>query len=192
MARRVFFSFHYARDISRVNVVRNHDVAKKDIEQSGYWDHSLWEEKKKSGDAALVTLVLEGLKNTSVTVVLAGAETATRRWVRYEIAKSFERGNGLILVWVNQIKNLNGAVDSRGPDPFSQFAFKVSASGATADLTIGGKPFLTISTANMPKAAVAKKTGFIAEYAVAYDWTGDNGFQNFKSWVERSATRSGH
>ena len=46
MARRVFFSFHYERDIWRANVVRNSWVTQ-DREAAGFWDASLWEEAKK-------------------------------------------------------------------------------------------------------------------------------------------------
>ena len=48
MARRVFFSFHYERDIWRVNVVRNSWLTK-GREAAGFWDASLWEEAKKKG-----------------------------------------------------------------------------------------------------------------------------------------------
>jgi len=38
MARRVFFSFHYGRDIWRANVVRNSWLLKGDREDAGFWD----------------------------------------------------------------------------------------------------------------------------------------------------------
>ena len=41
MARRVFFSFHYERDIWRANVVRNSWLTK-DREAAGFFDASLW------------------------------------------------------------------------------------------------------------------------------------------------------
>ena len=77
MARRVFFSFHYGRDIWRVNQVRQSWVTK-DRETAGFWDASLWEEARKKGDAAIKKMIDDALRNTSVTVVLIGAETAHR------------------------------------------------------------------------------------------------------------------
>ena len=50
MARRVFFSFHYDRDIWRANQVRNCNVvAGTDV--AGFFDHSEYEEAKKKGMA---------------------------------------------------------------------------------------------------------------------------------------------
>ncbi len=66
MARRVFFSFHYERDIWRANVVRKSWITKDRID-AGFFDASLWEEAKTKGKEALKKLVRDGLKNTSVT-----------------------------------------------------------------------------------------------------------------------------
>ncbi len=96
MARRVFFSFHYERDIWRSSIVRNSWLTHPDREAAGFWDASLWEETKLRGDAAIQRLIDAGLEYTSVTAVLIGSETADRRWVQYELRKSYERGNGLL------------------------------------------------------------------------------------------------
>jgi hypothetical protein len=114
--RNVFFSFHYQRDIWRANVVRNSDVV---IGESaaGFRDASLWEEAKKKGDKAIKALIDEGLKGTSVTVVLIGAETSNRTYVTYEIEKSIERGNGLLGLRIHNIKDQNGNTDFMGAVP---------------------------------------------------------------------------
>jgi hypothetical protein len=43
VAKRVFFSFHY-QDVTecRANVVRNHWMTKRDREEAGYFDASVW------------------------------------------------------------------------------------------------------------------------------------------------------
>jgi hypothetical protein len=51
MPRKVFFSFHYERDIWRTNVVRNSGVVEEGSAAAGFYDASLWEETKKKGDA---------------------------------------------------------------------------------------------------------------------------------------------
>src|SRR5258708_21476663 len=117
MARRVFSSFHYQHDITRVNVVRNHWVAKLNGRDAGYWDHSLWEEAKRKGEAAIKRLIDEGLRGTSVTVVLAGTRTAGRKWVTYETVQSHNRGNGIICVYIHHIKNLHGLTGAPGLNP---------------------------------------------------------------------------
>jgi hypothetical protein len=119
MARRVFFTFHYQRDIMRVNVVRNHWLTKQDAQSAGYWDHSLWEETKKQGDDAIKKLIDEGLTGTSVTTILIGQETAGRKWVDYEIKRSVERGNGIIGIYIHKIKKTDGSTDRQGRNPLA-------------------------------------------------------------------------
>ena len=120
MVRRAFFSFHYERDIWRANVVRNSWVTK-DRESAGFWDASLWEKTKLKGENALKRLIDEGLKNTSVTVVLIGRETANRKWVLYEIEQSHNKGNGLLGIYIHGIKDQYGKSDFQGPNPFKKF-----------------------------------------------------------------------
>ena len=48
MARRVFFSFHYDRDVTRAAVVRNSWVTH-DRQESVFFDAGIWEEAKKKG-----------------------------------------------------------------------------------------------------------------------------------------------
>lgn len=116
MARKVFFSFHYQRDLWRVNVVRNSAMVE-GVSAAGFRDQSLWEETAKRGDAAVMQLIDSGLEGTSVTVVLIGAETASRKYVTYEIEKSVARGNGLLGVRINNIKDQNGRTDAPGGVP---------------------------------------------------------------------------
>lgn len=116
MARKVFFSFHYQRDLWRANVVRNSAVVE-GVSAAGFHGQSLWEETKRKGDDAVKKLIDTGLNGTTVTVVLIGAETANRKFVTYKIEKSVERGNGLLGVWINDIKDQNGRTDPRGLVP---------------------------------------------------------------------------
>lgn len=121
VARQVFFSFHYDRDITRVNIVRKSGFLQA---ETGFIDHSLWEESKTKGDAALQALIDEGLKGASVTAVLIGAETAKRKWVDYEIENSWNSGKGLVGIRVHKLKNFAGQIDTIGADPFAHFTLK--------------------------------------------------------------------
>lgn len=114
--RHVFFSFHYQRDIWRANVVRNSGVV---IGESaaGFRDASLWEEAKKKGDVAIKKMINDGMIGSTVTAVLIGAETASRRYVNYEIDKSIERNNGLLGLRIHHIKDLYGNTDFPGTVP---------------------------------------------------------------------------
>lgn len=118
MARKVFFSFHYGRDISRANVVRNSWVTK-DKGTAGFLDASLWEEAKAKGDAAIKRLIDDQMVGTTVTAVLIGSQTSERAYVQYEINKSIERGNGLLGIYIHNIKDLSGNVASKGLNPLT-------------------------------------------------------------------------
>lgn len=107
MARRIFFSFHYDRDIWRANQVRNCNVVA-GSEVAGFFDHSEYEEAKRTKDAGIQRMILKHLKDTTVTVVLIGSETANRPWVRYEIERSIARKNGLIGIYIHHLKNQRG------------------------------------------------------------------------------------
>jgi hypothetical protein len=84
-------------------------------------DHSLWEEAKRKGDAAIKKLIDDGLKGTTVTVVLIGAKTSEREYVDYEIDQSWKRGNGLIGIHIHNIEDRYGNTDVKGNDPFSGY-----------------------------------------------------------------------
>lgn len=112
----MFFSFHYQRDIWRVNQIRSIPNVT-GCAAAGFQDASLWEEAKKKGDAAIKALINKALENTSVTVVCVGAETARRKYIQYEIDQSIARGNGLVAVQVHHLKDQNGRVDPPGAIP---------------------------------------------------------------------------
>ncbi|HJT20761.1 MAG TPA: TIR domain-containing protein [Nitrospira sp.] len=116
MARKVFFSFHYARDLWRVNIVRNSAVME-GVSAAGFHDARLWDETKNKGDAAIKKMIDKGLEGTTVTIVLIGSLTANRAYVSYEIERSVARGNGILGIRINNIKDRNGDTDSPGPIP---------------------------------------------------------------------------
>ena len=117
MARRVFFSFHYQRDIWRVNQIRNIPNIT-GCAAAGFQDASIWEEAKKKGDDAIKELIDDGLENTSVTVVCIGEKTAGRKYINYEIEQSMERGNGIVGIQIHHLKDENGDTDSAGDTPY--------------------------------------------------------------------------
>jgi hypothetical protein len=110
MARYVFFSFHYQRDIVRVNQIRNLPEIV-DKAAAGFKDASLWEDAKKKSDDAIKNLIDDGLKGTTVSVVCIGYQTAGRKFINYEIQKSIDRGNGILGVKIHHLKNFAGESD---------------------------------------------------------------------------------
>ena len=99
-----------------MNVVRNSGVID-GVAAAGFHDASLWEETKKKGEDAVKQLINNGLKGTTVTVVLIGAETSGRKYVTYEIDKSIACGNGLLGIYINNIKDKDGRIDPVGAIP---------------------------------------------------------------------------
>jgi hypothetical protein len=116
MARRVFFSFHYQRDIWRINQIRSIPNIT-GCAAAGFQDASLWEEAKKKGDASIKKMIDDALYNTSVTVVFIGNQTANRKYIKYEIEQSIARGNGVVGIQIHHLKNQNGETDEPGNIP---------------------------------------------------------------------------
>lgn len=120
MARRVFFSFHYERDAWRAGQVRNCNLLQKD-EEYGFIDSVDWESLKRQGDEAVERWIDGQMRNTTVSAVLIGTETAGRPWVLREIIKSWNRGNGIVGISIHNIKNHESATDVAGANPFERF-----------------------------------------------------------------------
>lgn len=121
MARHTFFSFHYERDSWRAGQVRNCNVVS-DEDEHGFIDAAAWEEIKKKGDKAIEAWIAEQLEHTSVTAVLIGAETADRPWVQHEIVESWNRGNGVVGIWIHNIKDQHRETDTKGRNPLDEIA----------------------------------------------------------------------
>ena len=111
MARRVFFSFKY-EDVSRAMVVRNSWVTQ-GKEAAGFIDAAEFEKIKQQGDTAIKKWIDKQLEGTSVTIVLVGEKTCNSRWIKYEIEKSIEKGNGLLGIDISKIKDLQGKTSER-------------------------------------------------------------------------------
>jgi len=115
----VFYSFHFDNDVMRVQQVRNIGV----IEGNEPVSKNDWEEVKKKGNAAVERWIDENMKYKQCVVVLVGAETANRPWVKYEIQKAWNDGKGLVGVNIHNLKCPRNGTCSQGSNPFSQFSF---------------------------------------------------------------------
>lgn len=162
MARKVYFSFHYDRDIARVQIVRNSWHFYPANRPLGWIDRGLWEEAETKGDDAIKALIDEGLNDTGVTVVLIGTQTAHRPWVKYEIEQSIQRGKGLLGIYIHDIPAFGKVSDPRGPNPF--IPYQPPAYGQT----------------------------ILLPYQIqTYDWQRDAGYNNLAAWVEAAARQAG-
>jgi hypothetical protein len=199
MARRVFFSFHY-QDVSdfRANVVRQHWLTKPDREDAGFFDASIWETARQTGPAAVKRVINSGLDGTTVTCVLVGSETYSRPWVRYEVLKSFRKGNALLAVDINGIKGRNQLTKPKGHNPLAFVGVTYSANGLEGTLwerTNGGwQRYAEIdgsATFATSVDAQYRGKGFnLAQWYFEYDWVANDGYNNFGAWVEGAVQRS--
>ena len=189
MAQRVYFSFHYADvETFRANVVRNHGITK-ETGKAGFFDASIWEDAESHGDSAVKRLVNSGLENTSVTCVLIGTETWKRRWVRYEILKSYDRHNRMLGIHINGVPDKNRQTFANGPNPFTFLGFTISADGKT--LTYYER-YTTDWTAyrDLPPKATSFEQKYsnkgynLSSWVPCYDWISGDGYNNFPTWVE--------
>lgn len=121
MARRVYFSYHYERDIFRVNQVRQCWRMHRDRTSAGFFDAAELERVQRASERAIRNWIDDQLHGTSVTVVLIGAETATRQFVHYEIQESIRLGKGLLGISLHNMNDILRGPEAPGANPFMSY-----------------------------------------------------------------------
>lgn len=162
MARRSFFSFHYLNDIWRAMQVRNSWVVRTEKEAAGFVDAADFEKVQKEGDSAIKKWIDNQLVGTSVTVVLIGSETNQRDYVKYELQKSYSKGNGMLGIYIHNVKDSEGKTSAKGSNQFGEIG----------------------------KDQNGKSVYFSIDYP-CYDWVIDNGYTNLGKWIEEAAKKAG-
>jgi hypothetical protein len=189
MAKRVYFAFFY-EDVKdfRANVVRKHNFIG-GVEAAGYYDYSIWEAAKNTNPLSLKRLINAELESTSVTAVLIGSETYARRWVRYEIMKSVERGNRVLGIHINNIAGKDTKTKPQGPNPLDYLGLQISDDGTKGKPTVwDGRqwifyPDLEPFAINEQPVAMRGVNYQLSHWYRTYDWIVDSGYQNFTSWI---------
>lgn len=138
MARKVFYSFYYKEDNWRASQVRNMGV----IEGNQPVSDNDWEQIKKGGDEAIKKWINEQLNGRSCTIVLIGANTAGRKWIKYEIEKSFNDGKGLLGIYIHNLKDKNGNQSTKGENPFDYFTMQRDNSKLSSIVRAYDPPYL--------------------------------------------------
>jgi hypothetical protein len=118
MAREpVFYSFHFDNDVFRVQQIRNMGV----IEENTPVSPNDWEQIRRKGDASIQKWIDDNMAYRRCVVVLVGSETASRRWVQYEIKKAYDSGKGLFGVYIHNLKDPRNGTARQGSNPFDGF-----------------------------------------------------------------------
>lgn len=194
--RHVFFSFHFQADINRVNIVRNSWRIRPEDRVPGFFDRSLWEEKKLTDIGALKRMICAGLKGTSVTCVLAGEFTWARPWVRYEIAESVAQGNGLLTVDIDELRCLRTrAACDMGLNPLDHMGVYQADDGRAyvCELTERGWVQYDRLTdpvtwpAYLPNRGTVNDAHPLSLGTRRYAYRSDKGYTNLTRWVREAA-----
>ncbi len=128
----------YQWDLHRVNKIRQLPQLRAGA-AARFHRAKISQEAKRNGDGAVQGLINDALGGTSVTVVCVGQMSVHRKYSGYELERSFERGNGLVGITINQLS------DGRGkPDPEASIP-----------------PLLTISDAGIYLASTSTATSGI-------------------------------
>ncbi len=159
--RKVFFSFDWD-DVWRVNQVRNSWVSKGSYTNAGFIDSAEIETLKQNADTDIEHWIDEQMHGTSVTCVLIGSHTAKSKWVKYEIEQSIKRKNGLVGIYIHNLKDILGITSSKGTSPFQ-----------TLFLWKG-----LMSESQYPCVCY-------------YDWINDDGYNSLDNWIEKAARQAG-
>lgn len=160
MTRRTFFSFHYKPDSWRASQIRNMGI----IEGNKPVSDNDWETITEGGDDEIQKWIDDQIRGKSCTIVLIGAKTAGRKWIKYEIKKSWNDNKGLLGIYIHNLEDSDEKQTTKGKNPFSDFTMERDDSKLSS-----------IVEAHNPPYAVSKKVyNYIKE--------------NIETWVEDAIT----
>lgn len=114
MKRQVFFSFEYNKDAWRASQVRN--MGK--VDNNSTFSDNDWEEVKAKSDTDIKKWISDQMTKRSCLVVLVGATTSSRKWVKYEIEKAYELNKGIVGIYIHNLKDKDGDQTTKGSNPF--------------------------------------------------------------------------
>ena len=115
--RQIFYSFHFDKDVMRVQQIRNIGT----IEGNTPVSVNDWEQVKRGGTKAIENWIDQNMKYKNCVVVLIGEDTADREWVKYEIKKAWNDGRGLVGIYIHNLKCPRNGISRQGKNPFEQF-----------------------------------------------------------------------
>lgn len=117
MAKKVFYSFHFDNDVMRVQQIRNIGA----IEDNKPVSANEWETVRRESNFAIEKWIDGNMKYRNCVIVLVGAETSGRKWVKHEIKKAWKEGRGLVGIYIHNLKCPRNGYGRQGTNPFDQF-----------------------------------------------------------------------
>ncbi|MBX3088402.1 MAG: TIR domain-containing protein [Cryobacterium sp.] len=115
MAKSVFYSFHYDRDVHRVQLVRNINS----IDGAPSLNGQEWESVRRQNQETVQKWIDSQMNYKKAVIVLIGQETSTRPWVLYEIQRAWSMKKPLLGVRIHGLASMSDGPDRLGGDPFA-------------------------------------------------------------------------
>jgi hypothetical protein len=159
-------------------------------------------------------LIDGALIGTSVTAVLIGANTHERKWVKYELVRSFVTGNAILGIHLNRIREAHTQrITAKGLNPLDRLAVFVPDDYKALSFLelVDGRwqSFATLPTVNNRKGnSVYFSPSFLSQIGFGpteserkilfsklfntYCWTNDDGYHNMANWIETARLRDTH
>jgi hypothetical protein len=113
----VFYSFHYAKDVMRVQQIRNIGA----LDDNKPVSSNEWEQVKRGGNRSIQRWIDDNLKYKRCVIVLVGEETSERPWVQYEIEKAWTGGKGIVGIYIHNLRCPRTGLGVKGKNPFDVF-----------------------------------------------------------------------
>jgi len=196
---RVFFSFSHDEDRPRAEVIYERWGERHPDGVPGFVDSRISNEARAGSEEDVKRAIRAGVDQATVTCVLIGAHTWQDRWVRYEIARSVERGNGLFAVRINGIA-----------DP-STHQRTTAGWNPLAYVGVGklkGGDYLLYENMNgqwiryQDHALALAKPPYLPDMSIGYvqplsvglleyDYVEQNGSENLAAWIAQAAEKAG-
>jgi hypothetical protein len=114
--RSSFVSFHYQNDHWRVQRVLQIGA----IEGQQVMPAQDWEQVKRKGDRAVQEWIDTQMKYKAAVVVLIGSETASRKFVKYEIQRAWDIRKPLLGIRIHGLEDRVGNTSTFGKNPFDR------------------------------------------------------------------------
>lgn len=114
-----YFSYHFANDAARASAARRVMA----IEADDPISPTAWEDLGYGGDTAVTRWVIERMRSKECLIVLIGSQTASRKWVKYEIKQAWESGRGVMGINIHSLLDARGKESKPGKNPFDDFVY---------------------------------------------------------------------
>jgi len=153
--RTTYLSFHFERDLARVNQIRGEMDAPL-ASQGGFFDPAEYERILRQDKETIRNQIRKRVWGTTVTIVLIGSETGSRPFVHVEIEESIANKNGFLGIHIHAIDDESGEPSASGPPPllpleiafpcyvwdwdFERLQQEIEAAGRRADRWRGRQP----------------------------------------------------